>query len=388
MPWKVQELMSSRQEFVSLAMQSGAKVSQLCRRFGISRKTGNKWLRRFREQGGLGLSDRSRRPRSSPAKTTVDLEKRVLEVRRSHSAWGGRKIRAYLCQRGVTEVPAASTITAILQRHGLIEPAESVKHRALQRFERDLPNDLWQMDFKGWFTVASGVKCHPLTVLDDHSRYAVGLQACSDERGQTVQRELTKMFRTYGIPRQMLMDNGSPWGCDLEFADTWLTVWLMRLGIGVSHGRPYHPQTQGKEERFHRTLKAEVLRGRCYKSLPEVSQRFVDWREEYNRERPHEALGMAAPASRYRVSDREFPERLPAIEYGPGDEVRKVQDSGELHYCGVVYRLSSAYHGEPVALRANVTEESRREVWYCQQMLGHLNLREGRFERRTYRREG
>ena len=388
MPWKVQDLMSSRGEFVSLATQPGANVSQLCRRFGISRKTGNKWLSRYRRDGDEGLASRSRRPRSSPEQTAETMEERVLEVRREHSAWGGRKIQAYLCQRGVTEVPSASTITSILHRRGLIDQAQSVKHRAFERFERPAPNDLWQMDFKGWFEMSSGSRCHPLTVLDDHSRFAVGLQACGNEQGLTVQRELKGLFRIYGMPRQMLMDNGPPWGSDVDYSDTWFTVWLMRLGVVVTHGRPYHPQTQGKDERFHRTLKAEVLQGRTFRSLSEVSKRFGSWREVYNRERPHEALGMKVPASRYQVSEREYPEKIPAIEYGPGDEVRKVQPGGELNYGGIRYRVSGAFEGEPVALRINATRDDQREVWYCQQMLGHLNLRTQRFERRTFRREG
>lgn len=391
MPWKVQDLMSNRTEFVLLATQPQANVSQLCRRFGISRKTGNKWLSRYRAEGDGGLADRSRRPLSSPEQTSAATEDRVLDVRRRHQAWGGRKIRRYLLDRGTVEaldVPAASTITEILRRHGKIDEAESVKRQAWQRFERAAPNELWQMDFKGWFEVSSGSRCHPLTVLDDHSRYALGLQACVNEQGVTVQRELAAIFRRYGLPRQILADNGSPWGNTEESPETWLTVWLMRLGIIMSHGRPRHPQTQGKDERFHRTLKAEVLQGRTFRTISEVSRAFVSWREVYNRERPHESLGLSVPASRYQVSEREFPEKLPAIEYAPGDEVRKVQQRGELNYGGVRYRISTAFEGEPVALRINATREDSREVWYCRQLLGHLDLRTQQFERRTFRREG
>ena len=388
MPWKVQDLMSSRVEFIRLATHVEANVSQLCRRFGISRKTGNKWLSRHRQEGDSGLVDRSCRPRRSPERTAPAMEDRVLTVRGEHEAWGGRKIRAYLCQRCIKDVPSASTITAILHRHGLIAASESVKHRAWQRFERAAPNELWQMDFKGWFTLRSGNQCHPLTVLDDHSRYALGLQACGDERGETVQRHLIEIFRRYGMPRQLLMDNGSPWGCDEEHRDTWLTVWLMRLQIRVSHGRPRHPQTQGKDERFHRTLNAEVLRGRTFGSLAETAAQFASWREMYNGERPHEALNMAVPASRYQISQRDYPEKLPALEYGPDDDVRKVQSRGELYYGGVTYRVSSAFAGEAVALRRTTTKADYREVWYSQQLLGHLNLRMQTFERRTFRREG
>src|SRR5205807_4484324 len=150
-----------------------------------------------------------------------------------------------------------------------------------ERFERAAPNELWQMDYKGHFATRAG-RCHPLTVVDDHSRYAVGLRACGDERGGTVQAELTAIFRQYGLPERMLMDNGSPWGSDALHRHTWLTVWLLELGVAVSHGRPYHPQTQGKDERFHRTLTAEVIGRRAFADLAECQRRFDAWRVVYN----------------------------------------------------------------------------------------------------------
>lgn len=394
MPWKVRDHMSSRREFVLLASQEGANVAQLCRNFGVSRKTAYKWLSRAEEEGeqGLGgtLGDHSRRPLHSPNQTAKEVERKVLDIREAHPAWGGRKIRARLCHLAVTDsviVPSASTITEILRRNGLIDPRESAKRVAYRRFERESPNELWQMDFKGHFALSGSGRCHPLTVLDDHSRYAVGLQACGDEKGETVQRELTKIFRTHGIPWQMLMDNGSPWGGADEFGESWLTVWMMKLGIRVSHGRPYHPQTQGKDERFHRTLKAEVLSGEPMRNLEEASRRFARWREVYNGERPHEALGMATPVSRYRVSERKFPETIPSFEYGDGDAVRKVQSGGWLNFEGTEYRLSKAFRGEAVAIRVNVTQAELREVWFRQQLLGHLDLREKQFSRRAFRRE-
>jgi len=170
---------------------------------------------------------------------------------------GGRKIRRRLQDLRHQAVPSASTITAILHRNGRIEGAASAGHKPFERFERVAPNELWQMDYKGHFATAAG-RCHPLTVVDDHSRYAVGLRACSDERAGTVRAELTAIFRCYGLPERMLMDNGSPWGSsDGEHRHTGLSLWLLELGVAVSHGRPHHPQTQGKDERFHRTLMAE-----------------------------------------------------------------------------------------------------------------------------------
>lgn len=395
MPWEVRNHMSSRREFVLLASQEGANVAQLCRHFGVSRKTAYKWLSRDKEAEetapGDRFGDRSRRPRRSPKQTAKEMEQKVIDVRKEHPAWGGRKIRAVLSATSVSNtvvgIPSASTITEILRRNGMIDPRESVKRVAFRRFEREAPNELWQMDFKGHFALSGTGRCHPLTVLDDHSRYAVGLRACGDEKGQTVQRELTSIFRNHGIPWQMLMDNGSPWGGDDEHGESWLTVWLMKLGIRVSHGRPYHPQTQGKDERFHRTLKAELLRGAAMRDLEEASRRFARWRDMYNSERPHESLGMATPVSRYRVSERKFPETIPPFEYGDGDAVRKVQAGGWLSFEGSEYRLSKAFRGEGVAIRANATLADHREVWFRQQLLGHLNLRERRYERRAFRRE-
>ena len=212
MPWKEATAMSLRWEFVQQARQEGANVSQLCRHFGIARKTGYKWLRRYEAMAdaATGPPDRSRRPHSSPAQTPLSVEEAVLAVRQQHPVWGGRKIRAYLARSDDIHVPAASTITAILRRHGQLDEAESAKHRAYQRFEMEQPNQLWQMDFKGYFPLIMGGRCHPLTVLDDCSRFLVGLQACPDETHRTVQERLTAIFRRYGLPQRMLMDNGSP----------------------------------------------------------------------------------------------------------------------------------------------------------------------------------
>lgn len=376
MPWQQVTLMSQRKEFVALAMVDGANLAHLCQRFGISRKIGYKWLARYLQEGEAGLGDRSRRPRASPGMTPPALEDAVLEVREAHPAWGGRKIRARLQALGWLAVPAASTITAILHRHGKIDPAASQQRRAWQRFEAAFPNELWQMDFKGHFAAAQG-RCHPLTVLDDHSRYALGLEACADERTATVQVRLTGIFRRYGLPRRILVDNGSPWGADWEHPYTPLTVWLLRLGLGVTHSRPYHPQTLGKDERFHRTLKAEVLTYCQGLELTRCQPRFDAWRLVYNLERPHEALGLAVPASRYRVSPRSFPETLPPIVYGPGDQVRKVQAEGWLSFRGQDFRLGRAFRGELVALRPT-SSDGVWEVVFCNQRITKIDLKNKR----------
>ncbi|MFZ5448444.1 MAG: IS481 family transposase [Thermodesulfobacteriota bacterium] len=376
MPWLQVTLMSQRKEFAQLAMVDGANMARLCRSFNISRKTGYKWLARYLREGEAGLRDRSRRPRASPWLTPPALEEAVLGVREAHPAWGGRKIRARLQALGFEAVPAASTITAILHRQGCIDPEASVKHKAWQRFEAQAPNDLWQMDFKGHFAAGPG-RCHPLTVLDDHSRYALGLEACDNQQTGTVQERLTRIFRRYGLPRELLVDNGSPWGSDRDHPYTPLTVWLLRLGLRVIHARPYHPQTLGKDERFHRTLAAEVLTYCQGLDLAGCQRRFDTWRLIYNLERPHEALGMAVPASRYQVSRRSFPEKLPPLRYGPDDQVRKVQAGGVIFYRNREFRVGKAFRGEYVALRPT-RYDGLWEVFFCNQKIAQIDFKNQR----------
>jgi transposase InsO family protein len=361
-----------REEFVRLASQPEVNRRQLCRRYGISPKTGYTWLRRFQAGGVAALAERPRRPQRSPQRPEPAMEAAIVAVRDAHPAWGGRKIRAYLQGRAAAALPSAGTITAILRRHQRLEPSESPKHRRWQRFEAEAPNRLGQMDFKGHFALATG-RCHPLTVLDDHSRFVVCLSACADETTETVQAALTDTFRRYGLPERMTMDHGSPWGADQDHALTPLTLWLIRLGIRPSHSRPYHPQTQGKDERFHRTLKAEVLRDRCFATLHDCQLAFDQGREMYNLQRPHEALAMAVPVSRYRPSPRSFPERLEPIEYAPDDHVRQVQAHGEICFQGRTLRVAKALQGYPVALRPTTTN-GQFEVYFCHRKVAHLDL--------------
>ena len=352
MPWREESIVSQRLEFVILASHEGANVRELCRRFGISAPTGYKWLLRHRGGGEAALHNVSRRPRSSPKRSDAAIEAAVLKVRDQHPAWGARKIRAILLSRHA-EVPAASTIHAILVRHGRIDPAEKIKHQAWQRFEHDRPNALWQMDFKGHVPMHRGGRCHPLTILDDHSRYSIGLWACDNERGGTVREHLIEVFRCFGLPERILCDNAPPWGvAQMNERHSALTVWLLRLGVVIVHGRAWHPQTQGKEERFHRTLKAELLSRMDLRDLKQAQEAFDTWRETYNLKRPHEALGMQVPASRYACSERVYPERLPPVEYAPGETLRRVLKDGSVRYASREWSIGQAFAREWVALRA------------------------------------
>lgn len=379
MPWKEVSAMSLRSEFLRLAQLPDANILQLAKRFGISRKTAYKWIARAAR--GQPPTDRSRKPASSPTRTADELEQLVLQVRTAHPAWGGRKIRAYLRNRPNPNptIPAASTITEILRRHGQLLGPRAGQPRDWQRFEHDSPNNLWQMDFKGHFAMTDGQRCHALTILDDHSRYSIGLIACSNETTETVRAALIQMFTRYGMPARMLMDNGSPWGDEGGQPYTQLTVWLMRLGIRVSHGRPYHPQTQGKDERFHRSLKEEVLNRYTITDLADAQRRFDVWREVYNCERPHEALGLQPPASRYRCSPRDYPQELPALVYPSHYESRAVSEEGRISYCGKSYGLSKAFRGLRVGLESQVAGPIR--IWFGGHLLGHLDETSGQVVR-------
>ncbi len=384
MPWKSGTVMDSRLEFVRFAEQGDVAMTELCRRFGISRQTGYEYLRRFRVEGMKGLKDRSSRPHSSPRQTAPAMETRLIELRDDHPAWGARKLARRLKDLGATGVPSVSTVTEVLRRHGKLDPAEAASHRAHQRFERSAPNSLWQMDFKGHFAMDRG-RCHPLTVLDDHSRYSLGILACANETEATVQGHLSSLFRRFGLPDEMLADNGSPWGGSGAQGYTALEVWLLRVGIRLYHGRPYHPQTQGKDERFHRTLKLEVLQMRRLADLAACQQAFDRFRPVYNEERPHEGLAMAVPASRYTPSPVPFPERLAEPEYYQTDTIRRVHQDGAITFQTRRAKLPQAFAGLDVALRPTATDGVWR-VFFARFVIAEVDLRDHKAHHATVRK--
>ncbi len=363
MSWKEMDTMSLREEFVTFAQQEGSNVRGLCRYYHISSRTAYKWLTRYEQEGISGLAERSRRPRKSPRRTEEAMEESVVALR-AETGWGGRKIARHLQDQGYAHVPHPNTITDILRRRGQLSVLENAKHQPVVRFERSQPNELWQMDFKGHFATLQQ-RCHPLTLLDDHSRFCLGLKACGDEKGPTVQGQLQVVFRQYGLPKAILCDNGSPWGGGdplLELSK--LAVWLIRLGIQPLHGRPAHPQTQGKEERFHRTLKTELLQGRSFSDLGDCQHHFDLWRDRYNLVRPHEALHLDTPGRHYQPSARAFPEFLPLIEYDPGEIIRKVYITGKVTYHDREYRVGKGLVGQPVALRPTAVD-GIFDVYFC-----------------------
>lgn len=372
MPWKEATPVSQRREFLALHAQQAIAFAELCRRFGVSRKTGYKWLSRADD-----LHDRSRRPHQSPRQTAPDLELRVVELRQRHPAWGGRKISRRLADLGMEQVPRPSTVTHILRRHGLLDPRPAGQGGRYQRFEHLAPNDLWQMDFKGHVPLSSG-RCHPLTVLDDHSRFNLVLHGLGGESTEQVQPVLQTTFERYGLPDRINTDNGAPWGSPRVPGQSLsqLTIWLVRLGIRISFSAPGHPQTNGKDERFHRSLKAEVLNGRGFHDLKQSQRAFDYWRPIYNHERPHEGIGMAVPASRYRPSARAYPKVLAPIEYGPDDTVVKVGWNGMVRFRGLQMRVSSALKDQPIAFRPHPEQDGCYALYYCHHRFAEFDLRE------------
>jgi transposase InsO family protein len=371
MPWREVSVMDERREFVRLAMQPDANRRELCRRFGIHPDTGYKWLERA-AAGEANLVDRSRRPHTSPSRTEAVLEGQVLAVRDAHPAWGARKIAKCL-DRDRVNPPALSTIHEILSRNGRIVPPPGGA-KAYLRFEKPAPNLLWQMDFKGWVKLSDDSRCHPLTILDDHSRYAVGLEACTNEQGDTVRERLERTFRRYGLPEAFFVDNGTPWGDAAGARWTRFGVWLLKLGIDLLHSRPYHPQSRGKNERFHRTLNAEVLALTRLRDIAEAQRAFDQWRNCYNLERPHEALGQEVPASRYRPSLRSMPERIPQAEYDEHEIVRTVpQTKDYISFKGRHWKVPQAFRGERVAVRP-LTTDGQYGIFFAAHQIATIDL--------------
>lgn len=388
MPWKKEETkMELKREFVMLADQPHANMSRLCRRYGISRPTGYKWLARYRTEGDEGLVEHARRPHHSPNKTPDHVEQVVIEARQADPGWGGRKLRDVLTAQAeagaidlrADQIPAASTITRILDRHGLLEDCSQPSRQGRwQRFERDTPNELWQMDFKGEFRLASGAWCYPLTIIDDHSRFGLATAACRNQQRATVKSQLQRIFARYGLPEAILCDNAGPWGSPTRFADgrpcyTKLAAWLMRLNINVTYSRPGHPQSKGKNERFNGTLQAELLRFERFADQEHARDRMAEWLLRYNTVRPHQALDMNPPATRYQPSPATFPEELPPVEYGPEDITRKVSAKGIISFQGHSFRVGKAFDGYRVALRAG-SEQNTYNVYFCNQHIRTITL--------------
>lgn len=356
MPWKVTSVMQQRYDMVQELLDRTKPARAIFAKYRISAKTGYKWLERYQLFGAEGLGDRSRRPQRSPNATPADVTAQVVALREQHPRWGSKKIHALLpCEGGK---PCERTVHRLIKNAGLIAPVNR-EPAAVERFERGQPNELWQLDFKSpvWLYEPTGrTRLQPLSVLDDHSRFALGLVALPNQQLLHLWPALWDVFGAYGLPEAILTDNANGLFRSHRDGITSFTMRLWRLGIRHLHGRPYHPQTQGKVERWHRTLDDEALSGQRYDSLPALQQALEDFRNTYNHVRPHEALNLQPPRSRYAPSVRQRPAALPEIDYPPGAILRTVTAKGYISVRGCRVRVGEGLAGERVQLLEHETE--------------------------------
>jgi transposase InsO family protein len=347
MPWSTTTVSELRTALVHAVRTANLPVADVAKQFGISRKTAYKWLARFDQQ--LPLNDRSRKPHHCPNQTDHALEASVLAVR-DQFGWGPRKIHAYLLNQQ-QPTPPIRTIAQILKRHQRIGPTPQPEPPPeCQRFERTQPNQLWQLDFKGWIEIARH-KVSPLTILDDHSRFLLALRPCTDVAMKTAWTVLWEVFGEYGLPEAILCDGAFGTHDEVRCGVSWFESRLLRLGIRPIHGRPYHPQTQGKVERLHGTLVREVYPHLDTRSLESFGAGLACWRVQvYNPLRPHEALGDQPPVSRWRVSERVRPSVLPEVSYPVGSVVRRVGSNGMFSYRGCRVLAGEGLCGESVRI--------------------------------------
>ncbi len=362
--------MDQRMEF-ALKATHAANFRELCREYGISAKTGYKWRDRFIESGLAGLQDESRRPHSHAETLEGDVVCEIVRLKRAHPHWGPRKIRAlYQRQHGAVDLPSESSFKRTLERAGLTEKRRSrpvcQTGGLASGIKADAPNDVWTVDFKGWWKDAAGLRVEPLTVRDEFSRMILEIRAVQDARSETVQACFERLFEAHGLPGSIRSDNGSPFASSNGLLGlSRLSAWWLALGINLERSRPRCPQDNGAHERMHKDIRCELQAGR----MGRVQEAFDLWRKEYNTERPHESLGMKVPADFYQPSSRRYEGTPETLDYG-GMEVRLVARDGTIKYEGVKYPISIAIRGWHVGLCPR--HDDGVEVWFSKVLLGHL----------------
>lgn len=379
MPWKEQTIKMERREFVERALSGLESKASLCRAFGISRPTGDKWIRRMLETGDL--SDHDRTPIRQPRRTDPEMEGRIIDLRLEYPFLGARKLHRLLTDSLGSGVPSPSTINAILTRNGLITPEASAGATPFKRFVMSEPNDMWQCDYKGHFPMQNGLECHPLNIIDDHSRHAMCSRAMLNETFDSFQPVLIELFQTYGMPKYFLCDNGNPWGNGQRQGFSRVDVWLMQLSVLPIHGRLHHPQTQGKEESFNRALNRECIQRHLFADQQDAQAQFDAYRLFYNTVRPHHALDLDTPAQHYKKSSRVYPGVIEPWTYPSGRKVMHVHGKGHFRYKGHDYYLGDAFGGENIALRDSA-KPGRIAIEYREFRIGRINVDEQKLENR------
>lgn len=386
MPWKVSDVMEERFRLIERWKESGESIAELARRFEVSRKTVYKWLARYELAGLDGIRDRSRRPLVQAGQTAVELEQWIVDLRQTHPTWGPKKLKQFLERRQPgREWPARSTIGLILARHGLSGKRQRRRHatpstRPLAHAWES--NQVWSIDFKGWFRCGDRRRCDPLTVCDAATRYLLCCQGLDRPNTAAVEAALRRVFREYGLPERMRSDNGSPFASTGVGGLSRLSVWWVKLGILLERIEPGKPEQNGRHERMHRTLKAETA-APPEANLAAQQLRFKEFVQEYNGERPHEALDGDTPSERYRRSQREFPEQLPEVAYPAGYHLRRADESGKIRWKQARGRVGAALRHEVVGLEE--VDDGVWRVWFGPEPLGLLDERPG--YTRTQRKE-
>jgi transposase InsO family protein len=356
--------------------QGEESVSELCRQYSVSRKTAYKWLKRYREKGAEGLGDRSRAPHHHPNQVAGEIEERVLELRSERPSWGPKKLWAWLEEHEPEKRwPAPSTMGEILKRHGMTRKQKK-RRRAVPSAGPLSPaegaNAVWCADYKGWFVCGNGQRCYPLTISDGYSRYLLGCQALPRSETRSARRIFTAAFRNYGLPTVIRTDNGAPFATVGPTGLSRLSVWWIRLGIQPERIQPGRPQQNGQHERMHRTLKAETAQPPQY-NLRAQQKLFDRFREEFNEQRPHEALDLVPPAHYYEPSPRNYPERLPELSYPAEFQTRMVDHRGAIRWDYARVFLGRGLAGEPVGLEP--IGDGRWRVWYSFFEVGEFDER-------------
>ncbi len=379
MPWAETEPMKERTRFVTDAERGLYSMTELCARYGISRRTGYKWLDRYEAGGPAGLLERSRAPRGCPHRMDASVATAIVEVRRQHPSWGPRKLLAWLDERRPElTLPAASTAGDLLKRRGLVQPRRRRRqweHPVMPAVVPEAPNDLWTTDFKGQFRTRDGRYCYPLTIADQHSRYLLACAALDSVRTAEAQPIFERLFREVGLPAAIQSDNGVPF-CSIGIHGLCaLNIWWIRLGIRHVRIEPGHPEQNGAHERMHRTLKAETTRPPALNRLAQ-QWKFDAFRETYNHERPHETLAQQPPARLWQPSRRDYPRSLPRPEYPGHHLVRLVGSAGTIRLRGRQLFVTRALDDEYIGL-----EETGDGIW----SVYFYNLLLGKFSERDFR---
>jgi transposase InsO family protein len=377
MPWKETEKMQEKKEFVLKAMDPRMVFTELCREYGISTRVGYKWKNRFLEKGYAGLEEESRRPISNGQAMPEAVSVEILSIKNKHMAWGAKKIlNIYQRNNPGKPSPARSTVEHLFSRAGLVKHRKRRRAQDIQRIQQRVvpvkPNEVWTVDFKGWWYTTHKERVDPLTVRDEYTKYIIGIDVA--EKGDTahVKAIFERLFAEYGLPEYIRSDNGPPFA---SVQNLWglskLSVWWMSLGIKLDRDDPGHPEQNGGHERMHRDMMVE-LEGQIDGNLNEHQKVFEKWRKEFNEERPHESLGMKRPAELYKKSEKNYEGERVDIEYGCGMKSRAVNDRGFFNYCGTRIFVGNPFDGYHIGIKEQAGK--RPEVWFDNFRLGEISF--------------